>query len=93
MALDGKKRSSEVRDSDFFRGRITVASLPNSEMPDSAFLAAPGIPAIQTVPPQLDPLHNEPTKNGKDGEKSCGNLNKMQAKRKRGLRDPGKIHL
>ena len=59
-------RSSEVRDSDFLRIASVVASLPNSEMPDSAFLKALGTPAIQTVPPQTGSLHNEPMKNGKD---------------------------
>ena len=51
--LDITQRSSEVRDSDFLRVASVVASLPNSEMPDSAFLKALGTPAIQTVPPQI----------------------------------------
>ena len=74
-------RSSEVRDSDFLRVASVVASLPNSEMPDSAFLKALGTPAIQTVPPQTGSLAqraNEEWERCICENKAVAILNKMQ---------------
>ena len=45
-------RSNEVRDSDLRRVASAVATLPTSEMPDSAFLNALGTPGVQTIPSQ-----------------------------------------
>ena len=49
-------RSNEVRDSDLRRVASAVATLPTSEMPDSAFLKALGTPGVQTVPSQTGSL-------------------------------------
>ena len=78
---DSESDVTQKTSRDLRRVASAVATLPTAEMPDSAFLKAPGTPGVQTVPSQTGSLAQRAIEESKRcicENKAVAILNRMQ---------------